>query len=159
MRRKRDDEALYRDIARELGVDVADVRRAVFSFFDAISLQAKAMPFDNIGRIYSMEKFLEWEKVTNIPSIGRIGPVYSRYLRWRANASQDYEQKARSAYRSRMSQDDIEHMAEAILSGNTPPSIHKRKGSELYNRVWLVGKTGKKLARQVIPKKKTDVQD
>jgi hypothetical protein len=55
-----------------------------------------------------------------------------------------------------MTQDDIEHIADDILSGRTPFLIRKRKGNEMYDRVWLVGQDGKRLARQVIPKEKED---
>lgn len=43
-------------------------------------------------------------------------------------------------------------MAEEILSGKAPSPVTKRKNSDLFNRVWVVGKDGKKSARQVIPK-------
>ena len=43
-------------------------------------------------------------------------------------------------------------MAAEILSGRTPSPVKKKKNSELYERVWLVGQDWKKSARQVIPK-------
>lgn len=91
--------------------------------------------------------------VYNIPSIGRLGPSYTRYLKWRGNEAQQIEQKRRSSYRIGLSQDDIEHIAAEILAGRTPTSVQQKKGNELYNRVWMMGKEGKKQARQVIPKK------
>lgn len=136
-----------------------EVKRAVISFFDCIWGAAKKLPFDTPRRIYSPEKFDEYFRVWNIPSIGRLGPAYSRYLLWRRNESSLVEQRLRSSYRLRLTQDDIEHMAEEILSGNTPSPLQKKKGNELYHRVWLVGKDGKKSARQVIPKNNKDVQD
>lgn len=48
-------------------------------------------------------------------------------------------------------------MASDILSGKTPEPVRKiKRNTELYDRVWLVGQDGKKLARQVIPKSKSE---
>ena len=139
-------------MSEDLGVPVSEVARAVKSFFDSVANDARRLPFDDRRRIYSKEKFNELVSVSNIPYIGRLGPVYSRYLKWRENESRNLPQKPRSGYRKRMTQDDIENIAEAILSGNGLPEFRKRKGSEMYERVWLVGKDGKKSARQVIEK-------
>ena len=141
-----------RAIAEELGVAPAEVKRAVMSFFGEISGYSRSLPFNNRQRIYSKQKFEEFVSVWNIPGIGRIGPVYSRYLKWRENESRSIIQEQRSNYRNRISQDDIEHMADEVLSGRTPSPLRKKKGNEMYNRVWLVGTDGKRLARQVIPK-------
>lgn len=51
----------------------------------------------------------------------------------------------------RYTQNDIETMAAEALAGRHV-SFCKRKKTELYNQVWMVGKDGKTLARQVIPK-------
>lgn len=146
------DEAEYRKIGEELGIDPADVKRAVGSFFSVILEDCKELPFNNHRKIYSREKFSEYSVVRNIPYIGRIGPVYSRYLKWRANEAAGYEMTPRSSYRSRRLQGEIEDIAAAILSGKAPSISKKKKGSELYDRIWIVGKDGKKSARQVIPK-------
>ena len=152
MPRSRIEEAGFLRVSEDLGVPVSEVARAVKSFFDVIVSDARRLPFDNRNRIYSRGKFEEFVGVTNIPYIGRLGPVYSRYLKWRENESRSLPQKPRSGYRSRMTQDDIENIAESVLSGNGLPEIRKRKGSEMYERVWMVGTEGKKSARQVIEK-------
>ena len=152
------DESEFRLIASELGLGVSEVRRAVSSFFAVIASDADSLPFDNARKIYSREKFKEFVKVRCIPYVGRIGPVYSRYLKWRANEAKGQPSERRSSYRTGMTRDEIEHIAASILAGRTP-QITRKKNSELFNRVWLVGKDGKKSARQVIPKEKTDVQD
>ena len=152
MSRSRIEEAGFLRLSEEVGVPVPEVARAVKSFFDAVANSARRLPFDDRNRIYSREKFDEFVNVANIPYIGRLGPVYSRYLKWRENESKSLPQKPRSGYRSRMTLDDIENIAESILSGNGLPEIRKRKGSDLFERVWLVGKDGKKSARQVIEK-------
>lgn len=154
VRRNRLDEEDVESIAEELSVPVTEVRRAIHSFFGIINDAARSLPFDDRRKIFSREKFEEYSAVWNIPSIGRIGPVYSRYLKWRGNEAKRISQDYRSNYRKRITQDDIEHMAGDILSGKTPSPVIKKKGSELYERIWLVGKNKKKLARQVIPKEK-----
>ena len=149
--RNRFEEAEYRAIAERFGLQESEVRRAVRSFFFAIFLQARKLPFNNHRRIYTKEKFDEYISVVNIPYIGRIGPVYSRYLAWRGNEAKSQEQVNRGLYRERVSQDEIEHIADEILSGKTP-SFEIKKKNKNYTRIWVVGKTGKKMARQVLPK-------
>ena len=156
VRRNRIEDANCLAIAQELDIPVGEVKKVVSSFFGEIVSEARSLPFNNRTRIYTKDKFDELVRVWNIPSIGRIGPAYSRYLKWRGNESKKSEQRLRSDYRSRLTQDDIENIAEEILSGKTP-SFNKKRGNEMYNRVWLVGQDGKKLARQVIPKNKEDV--
>ena len=143
-------------VAEELGLPFSEVCRAVRSFFDAIALDARRLPFNTPYRIYTKDKFEESVKVWNIPSIGRIGPVYSRYLAWRGNASAGNGQKERNALREELSQGEIEDIAAKVLSGIVP-DIKKKTKKENYNRVWLVGTDGKRLARQVIPKQQTNV--
>ena len=146
------DEREFRRIAEEFSLPVDVVRSAVHSFFDVVLGEARKLPFDNRKKIFTREKFAEYAVVRNIPYIGRLGPAYSRYLKWRGNESRDYFQVPRSTYRKRLSQSEIENMAADILSGRTPSPVNKVKYSELYERVWLVGQDGKKSARQVIPK-------
>ena len=151
---------LYRIVASETGISEREIERAVGSFFSAIDLKARKLNLDNARRIYTKEKFEELTGnggcVCNIPYIGRIGPVYSRYLKWRSNEAKNIVQVPRSNYRSRMLQSEVENMAEEIMSGRTPSPVSKKKKSELYNQVWMVGKNGKKLAGQVIPKENSE---
>lgn len=154
MARSRPDEAEYRRIAERHGLDPRDVKRMVNSFFSVILRDCRSLPFDNPKRIYSKEMFDGMVKARCIPYVGRIGPVYSRYLKWRANESVGIEMAPRSSYRRRITQSEIEDTAAAILSGRTPPQLKKRKGKEMFDRIWLVGQEGKKSARQVIPKEK-----
>lgn len=150
--RNRTDEAEFRRIASELGLEAEDVSSIVNSFFAVIVCEARSLPFNNHRKIFTKDKFSEYAVVRNIPYIGRLGPAYSRYLKWRGNESRDLSQVPRSFYRSRLSQNEVENMAAEILSGGAPSSIRKKRNSELYERVWLVGQDGKKSARQVIPK-------
>ena len=153
MGRNRKEYERYRELSLRHDVSEEEVKRILASFFSILFSDARSLPFDNPRRIFSKEKFNEYIKVRNIPFIGRLGPVYSNYLKWRANESQQIEMAPRSSFRKRRTQSDIESTAAAILSGKTPPPLKKRKGNEMYHRVWLVGQDGKKSARQVIPKK------
>ena len=148
----RRERARYRTLSEKFGIEESEVRRIVTSFFDVFTVDARSLPFDNPRKIFSKEVFESRTKVRNIPYIGRLGPVYSRYLKWRQNESKELLQRPRSGYRIRMTQDDIENIAEAVLSGNPLPEIRNRKKSEMFERVWMVGKDGKKSARQVIEK-------
>ena len=153
MGRNRKEYVRYRKISSRHDVSEEEVKRILVSFFEVVFADARSLPFDNPRKIFSRDKFEEYVKVRHIPSIGRIGPVYSNYLKWRANVSQQIEMAPRSSYRSRRTQSDIESTAAAILSGESPPPLKKKRGKEMYERVWLVGQDGKKSARQVIPKK------
>ena len=152
MAKNRADHSRYRELSEKHGLTDSEVERIVSSYFSILLTDARSLPFDNPRRIYSKESFEDRIKVRNIPYLGRLGPVYSRYLKWRANVSEQLVMAPRSSYRRRITQGEIESTAEAILSGSTPPPLRKRKGTELFERVWLVGQDGKKSARQVIPK-------
>lgn len=144
-------DAWYESMANELGCTSSEVKRAVMSFFSVVIMEAGSLPVDTDRKIFTKAKFDEFVKVHNIPYIGRIGPVYSRYLKWRSNEAEGLPKAKRSDYRVGFSRSEIENIAEEILSGGTP-QIKKKKNSELFDRVWMVGKDGKKSARQVIPK-------
>lgn len=156
MRNRQADED-YRILAEQFGLSPFAVSSIVGSFFGAIVSESRKLPFNNPRRIYTKEKFGEYETATNIPFIGRIGPVYSRYLSWRRNEARLQEQVNRNAYRQRVSRDEIEAIAEEIFAGGIPVFPEKKKTNKMYNRVWMVGKHGKRMARQVIPKE--NVQD
>ena len=152
MARNRKDDPIINRIAQEYDLETEDVFRVVRSFFSAIRVYASRLPFDNPRKIYTKERFDELSSVYNLPYIGRVGPVYSRYLKWRGNESKGLDQAARSSFRTRWSQGEIEDIAAMILSGETPSLPEKKKKSEMYDTVWVVGKDGKKLAKQVIKK-------
>ena len=152
MTRNRIDESRYRRIAEELNLPESEVKRAVHSFFGAIIRESRTLPFDNEQRIFRKDKFNEYVKVWNVPFMGRIGPVYSRYLKWRGNEAKNQAQVNRSDCRVRVSQSEIEAMAVEALSGRTPSPVVKSKLSESYKRIWMIGRVGKRLARQAIRK-------
>ena len=159
MRRSRTEELDCLTVSETLGLPFKEVRRAVDSFFGAIIRDAAILPFNDERRIYSHDLFGDYGRTWNIPSIGRMGPVYSRYLRWRSNEAGLLEQVDRRSFRKRMTQSEIEAIAADVLSGGTYSPAPKVKGSDIYKRIWMVGKDGKRMARQVIPKNKDNVQD
>ena len=156
MPRNKIEDTEFARIASQLGIPVSEVRRAVYSFFGIIVRESRNLPFDDSTRIYTKERFDDFVKVRNIPSIGRIGPVYSRYLKWRGNEAKNQTQVSRSNYRAGVSQDEIEHIAAEILSGKAPLPVEKKKAKERFNRIWMVGRGSKRLARQVIPKEENE---
>ena len=153
MGRNRREYARFRSLSARYGLDESEVRRIVTSFFEVFGMDARSLPFDNPKKIFSRDAFDGKSTVRQIPYIGRLGPVYSNYLKWRANESGQLQMVPRSSYRSGITQNEIENMAVAALSGSAP-SFEKKKKSEMFDRVWLVGQDGKKSARQVIPKEK-----
>lgn len=150
----------YRDLqllADDMGIPVSEVSKAVGSFFTVIASEARKLPFNNIYKVFKKDAFDAYAKVTVIPYIGRTGPIYSRYRKWRTNIAKGISQEPRSKFVSKYSEEDLEAFAGAVLSGENPTPIKRRRNTELYNRVWLVSPEGKRLARQVIPKNKKDV--
>lgn len=157
MRLNRTERNDFRKVSSLLGVSEVQVQKAACSYFDSMREYASSLPLDNRKRIYRKDAFGEFIRVWNIPYLGRLGLSYSRYLQWRRNESKHILQEQRSAYKTRVPRSEIENMARAILSGATPSPLKKKKKSEMFNSIWLVGKEGKKLARQVIPKEIKDV--
>lgn len=159
MKRNRADEREFLRIAQESGVGYGDVKSAVMSFFDAIYLSVRRYPFNNPKRIYRWDKFKEYERVWNIPYIGRLGPSYKRYLQWRVNESKQFTSALRSDYKTIYTEEEIESLADYALhewKEGDPPVEGKSGKAYPFQRVWLVEKNKRRQARQVIPKE-TDV--
>lgn len=145
----------YEQVATALGIDKNEVARAVSSFFDVILSDARQLPYDNVHRIYSKGAFDAKAVIRSLPGIGRIGPSYSKYLKWRANEAKDVDMLPRSAFKSGLTPEEIEQVAKEALSGISPDiSKRKRTKRSQYRRVWLVGEEHRTTAKQVIPKKK-----
>ena len=140
-------------VAKQLGVSVSDVKNIVNSFFDVLVSESRKLPFDNPQKIFSKEAFDRLAVVRQIPFIGRLGPSYSRYLKWRANEAKEIKMVPKHLARKKFTKDEVEAIAEMVLKGEgyAPP---ERKRNNNYKRVWLVGQEGKKSARQVIPKER-----
>lgn len=140
-------------IAQVMGLNSTDVLKAVRSFFGDIRRKAAALPYNDERRIYVKDVFEEQAFVVNIPYIGRIGPVYSRYLKWRENEARTSGQQLRDLVIEEYTAEQMDDLAKKILAGGNVILPKKNKNSELYNRIWIVSKHGKKMARQVLPKK------
>ena len=153
MGRRRLEDADILLVSRNLGVPVEEARRIVHSFFDDIGSRARRLPFADTSRIHKRNSFDKYLFAVNIPYVGRIGPVYSRYLKWLENESGMSGQELRKAHRWRLTKDEVESLAADILSGRTPNIPERKKGNEIYKRIWLVDADRKRLARQVFPKK------
>lgn len=146
------DSAEYREIAEMFGLESSEVGRAVESYFSLVLSDARKLPFDNPQKIYSKAKFGSFSRVRGIPYIGRMGPSYTRYLKWRANEAKDVDMVNKPKRRPGYSKEEIETFAEALLSGKAPKLPEMKSVGELYKRVWLVGDDGRKQASQVILK-------
>lgn len=158
MARNRIDERDYERIADELGISAGDARNCVVSFFDAIEKSYRNLPFANPRKIFSRQRFADYVRVWCIPALGRIGPSYDRYLKWRANEAKEVEMVKRSDYKSVYTEEEIENLARKALhewkEGDGPVKIERKSSRDYpFERIWLVGPDGKKQAKQVIPKK------
>ena len=152
MRKSRIDIKTYNLLADRYDISADEVRRIVVSFFDTLQSEAKSLPFDNDTRIYSKNKFNEYVNVQSIPFVGRIGPVYSRYISWRRNESETLGQQLKSSFKVESRKQKADELAKQILKGHNC-SVEK---NGKYKKIWIVQTDGKKLARQVIPIKNED---
>lgn len=143
---------LCKNVANELNVPETEVSRAVASFFDVIIKEADRLPFDTPTRIYNHDAFSVLSTVRNIPFIGRIGPVYSRYLQWRKNEAGGLSMVSRRRCKPKVDSVEIEALAKDILAGKPVQTVKRKRVLEQYRRVWVVSRAGKRLAWQVIPK-------
>lgn len=153
MRKNKTESRDFEIIAEREGVTTSDVKNIVNSFFDVLVSESRKLPFDTPRKIFSKAAFEKNVSVQNIPFIGRFGPSYTRYLKWRANESKGIRMVPREAARKKYTSEEIETIAEMVLKGEgyAPP---ERKRNNNYKRVWLVGQDKKKSARQVIPKER-----
>lgn len=153
MKLSRNDLRLCLDISEEEGVVVSEVKKAVLSYFDSIVSETHKLPFDNPRRVYSKDAFDEKSFVVNLPYLGRIGPVYSRYTKWRSEEAKNNltvkTHVVKETYRKKL----VDEEAKKALSGQKVNIKLLKEGIPRgkYNRVWFFGGEGKrKLARQLI---------
>ena len=139
-------------LSKVLSIPMTEIRRAVYSFFDDIVVKADSLPFAVYNKIYKKEPFSTYQFYQNIPSIGRIGTSYSRYLAWKRNESKQVNQTSRCNCSDSYSQEEIEKLADALLHGKSVIKLEKQKHNTMYSKVWIVSANGKKLAKQIIKK-------
>ena len=147
------DDAVFSLISEAEGVDKTEVKRAVESYFGLFVSDAAKLPFDDPTKIFSKGRFGKLVKVRCIPHIGRLGPSYTRYLRWRANESKSEDMIPKPKHYSGYRSEDVEAYAESLLSGEIPEPPKKTRRTGAYASVWLVGDDGRKQAGQVITKR------
>lgn len=153
MRISRTDRDDYMRLADVFGISVTDVSSIVVSYFDTVLGEARSLPFANPRKVFSKDMFDRYGSVHQIPSVGRLGPSYTRYRRWKANESANVGMVNRTYYSERLRKEDIENIADTILSGTIPDIAAIKKGRKgKYNKVWHVGSGGRKLAWQAIKK-------
>lgn len=147
------DQLRFRELASRYGLKESEVRCIVNSYFESIVRAAKKLPFNTPCRIYTHETFRGYERIWNIPYLGRIGTSYSRYLAWRANEAKTIDQMPVPKKSNGYTQDEIEELAKALLSNEGKKErLVTAKRSRPYTKVWIVTKDGKKSAKQVIKK-------
>lgn len=152
MPRRKLDEQEFRRIAESHGLSPSEVKSVVNSFFSVILRYSRSLPYDDERKIFSREAFDARTRAFSIPYVGRIGPSYSRYLKWRANEAKEQEQERRAGCRAGYTKDDVENIAREVLAGNPPPKRERKKISDEYVRVWFVSNGKRRLARQLIRK-------
>lgn len=144
---------MCKELAATEGIPVGEVKKAVVSYFDSLVSSARQLPFDNAKRIYSLDAFKQYPLCINIPYLGRLGPVYSLYIKWRAKEAKSTEKVLRSLARKDHTKPLVEQAAKLALAGHKVDG-HMLKGrlpAGKYSTVWVIDKEGKKkAARQMI---------
>ena len=147
------DRSICREVAAEIGLTEKETACIVRSFFTEIVREARRLPFDDGTRIYKNDRFIEIAKAVNLPYLGRTGPVYGKYLKWRRKEAEKTERVKRKDCRAGLTRGEIEDIAAEALAGRVPQIKERKKSKmELYGRVWMIGKDGRKLARQAFVK-------
>lgn len=142
-------------IAREENIPLSVVKNIITSYFDSMVIAAKALQYNNKQRLYTKKAFLENAFVINIPFIGRIGPVYSCYIKWRKQLSKNLEQIKKSALKRFHYGKYLEEEARHALNGEKVniELFGRPNAKDGYCRVWIIKENDKKVsARQIIVK-------
>ena len=144
-----------RQHAREHGLDIGEVVKAVLCFFDDIVLTTRRLPFDNIRRIYTADAVADKACVYNIPYIGRLGPVYSQYLKWRSECAEEQEIVSRADVYAKHRAEKLDKAFDLVMSGKKIPEGYLRDPipASLYHKVWIIDKDGRRRAAKQLFKK------
>lgn len=157
MKLSRRDRRICADIATEVGYDTRAIERAVSAYFSVIISDVRRLPFNSHSRIYKPDAFEENGYVVNIPYLGRLGTVYSRYRKWRASVSSENDTVRKEDARSKYFEPLVEEEARKALRGERVNvyRLRERVPSGMYRRVWIMKGNGKRSsARQMIVNKK-----
>lgn len=153
MKLSRSDADVCNNIAEYEDVAVSEVRKAVSAYFDSIVSDARKLPFNNPQRIYTKPAFEQQSFVVNLPYLGRIGPVYSRYLKWRREEAKEFDHVERKKVRQIYAAPIIEEEAKKALAGQKASStvLRERIPKGKYNKVWMMHEGGlRRAAKQLI---------
>lgn len=149
------DRRTVRSIASETGLDAREAGKAVSSFFYVLLSEFRSLPFNSPGRIYTPAAFSSLSKVFNIPYIGRVGTMYSKYRKWRASVSAELDTINRSDIRQDSRRDMLDTAYHDAIHGRQvdASAMKGRNVKGRYTTVWLIDENGhRKVARQVIKK-------
>lgn len=141
-----------RAVAAATGLPVREVRAAVLSAASALALRVRRLPFASARRIYSPAAFAASSFVALLPGLGRVGPAYSRYVRWRATEASGLELRGRAEARRMWRSLAAEEEAARVLAGGEADvaRLRGRVPASFARPVWLVGAGGRRLARQSV---------
>lgn len=157
MKLSRTDRQWANSYADANSVSRGEIQKAIVSFFDDMLVQIRKLPFDNARRIYTHDAIEERAPVFNIPSLGRIGPVYASYLKWRREEALNEDMELRETVKTRYRDERIEEAAKLAKEGKRITNEFFRNiiPSGAYKKVWFIDKGGKrKVAKQVYKIKK-----
>lgn len=151
---KRDSE-WCKSYANGCGLSDAEVAKAVLSYFDDIVYGVRKLPFADFRRIYTADAVASLAPVYNIPFIGRIGPIYSQYTKWRAEDAAELDRVQRKDVRAKHLAERIEEAAVLAMSGHkvSPSMLRNPVPAGEYHRVWLIDANGRRRAARQLFKK------
>lgn len=144
-----------RQYAADSGLDEVEVTKCVQAFFDDIVSTVRKLPFNDISRIYTIAAFEEVAPDFYLPFIGRLGPSYSSYCKWRVECADEEERILRSTAYEKHRAQRVDEAVDMALSGQTIPKNFLRNPipGGTYRKVWIIDKGGKrKAARQLFKK-------
>ena len=155
MKLSRQDRSWCRQYAESNGLNSNEVVKAIVAYFDDMVIAVRSLPFNNVTRIYTADAVDKLAPVYNIPCLGRIGPIYSLYLKWRREEAKEQETELREVVKRRHLSERIEQAAAMALSGRRVSAsfLDDPIPRGMYRKVWIIDANGKRrVARQVYKK-------
>lgn len=158
MKLSKSDVSWCAEYAKAQGLDAVEVSKAVISFFDDMVYVTRKLPFNNIRRIYSAEAVSKLAPVFHLPSVGRLGPMYNQYKKWRKEQAGSYVMVSRKDAKRKHRQERIEEAARRALSGKRVSEnfLYDSIPSDRYYKVWLIDAQGKRKAAWQLFKKENN---
>lgn len=154
------EEREFRLVSERTGLSVDEIHKVVYSFFGVLVNDARRLPFDNPKKIYNKQAFDSLSAVVHIPYIGRIGPTYNNYIKWRGNVASAFNMLPRPKKKPFLTDEERETLASILIGSKNIETISceqmladmrkDREPKKDTTNVWLVGKDAKRLANQII---------